>query len=192
MPRVADRKLQILQQLAQMLEDPNCKKITTALLASRLEVSEAALYRHFASKAQMYEGLIDFIEQTVFGLINKISESELSGLAQVSSTINVLLNFSKKNPGMTRVLIGDALVYENDRLQVRINRLHDRLESSMKQSLRFAINQGEMNSSLEVEPKGNQIMAFVVGRWHQFAKSRYTKDPTTFSDVQIRMLLTGN
>jgi TetR/AcrR family transcriptional regulator len=192
MPRVADRKLQILQQLAQMLEDPNCKKITTALLASRLEVSEAALYRHFASKAQMYEGLIDFIEQTVFGLINKISESELSGLAQVSSTINVLLNFSKKNPGMTRVLIGDALVYENDRLQVRINRLHDRLESSMKQSLRFAINQGEMNSSLEVEPKGNQIIAFVVGRWHQFAKSRYTKDPTTFSDVQIRMLLTDN
>jgi TetR/AcrR family transcriptional regulator len=192
MPRVADRKLQILQQLAQMLEDPNCKKITTALLASRLEVSEAALYRHFASKAQMYEGLIDFIEQTVFGLINKISESELSGLVQVSSTINVLLNFSKKNPGMTRVLIGDALVYENDRLQVRINRLHDRLESSMKQSLRFAINQGEMNSSLEVEPKGNQIMAFVVGRWHQFAKSRYTKDPTTFSDVQIRMLLTDN
>ena len=192
MPRVADRKLQILQQLAQMMEDPNCKKITTALLAARLEVSEAALYRHFASKAQMYEGLIDFIEQTVFGLINKISESELSGLAQVSSTINVLLNFSKKNPGMTRVLIGDALVYENDRLQVRINRLHDRLESSMKQSLRFAINQGEMNSSLEVEPKGNQIMAFVVGRWHQFAKSRYTKDPTTFSDVQIRMLLTDN
>ena len=192
MPRVADRKLQILQQLAQMLEDPNCKKITTALLAARLEVSEAALYRPFASKAQMYEGLIDFIEQTVFGLINKISESELSGLAQVSSTINVLLNFSKKNPGMTRVLIGDALVYENDRLQVRINRLHDRLESSMKQSLRFAINQGEMNSSLEVEPKGNQIMAFVVGRWHQFAKSRYTKDPTTFSDVQIRMLLTDN
>jgi TetR/AcrR family transcriptional regulator len=175
-----------------MLVEPNCKKITTALLASRLEVSEAALYRHFASKAQMYEGLIDFIEQTVFGLINKISESELSGLAQVSSTINVLLNFSKKNPGMTRVLIGDALVYENDRLQVRINRLHDRLESSMKQSLRFAINQGEMNSSLEVEPKGNQIMAFVVGRWHQFAKSRYTKDPTTFSDVQIRMLLTDN
>ena len=192
MPRVADRKLQILQQLAQMLEDPNCKKITTALLASRLEVSEAALYRHFASKAQMYEGLIDFIEQSVFGLINKISESELSGLAQVSSTINVLLNFSKKNPGMTRVLIGDALVYENDRLQVRINRLHDRLESSMKQSLRFAINQGEMNSSLEIEPKGNQIMAFEVGRWHQFAKSRYTKDPTTFSDVQIRMLLTDN
>lgn len=189
MPRVADRKLQILQQLAQMLEDPNCKKITTALLASRLEVSEAALYRHFASKAQMYEGLIEFIEQTIFGLVNKISGSEDAGLNQVSSMINVLLSFAKKNPGMTRVLTGDALVYENVRLQDRINRLHDRLESSIKQSLRFAINQGDMISVLEIEPKANQIMAYVIGRWHQFAKSRYTKDPTTYSDVQIRMLL---
>ncbi|MDA0237266.1 MAG: nucleoid occlusion factor SlmA [Proteobacteria bacterium] len=189
MPRVANRKLQILQQLAQMLEDPNCKKITTALLASRLEVSEAALYRHFASKAQMYEGLIEFIEQTIFGLVNKISETEESGLNQVSSMVSVLLSFAKKNPGMTRVLIGDALVYENDRLQDRINRLHDRLESSIKQSLRFAINQGDLNSALEIEPKGNQIMAYVVGRWYQFAKSRYTKDPMTYSDVQIRMLL---
>ena len=111
MPRVADRKLQILQQLAQMLEDPNCKKVTTALLASRLEVSEAALYRHFASKAQMYEGLIEFIEQTIFSLINKISESEKSGLKQISAIVNVLLSFAKKNPGMTRVLIGDALVH---------------------------------------------------------------------------------
>ena len=150
MPRVADRKLQILQQLAQMLEDPNCKKITTALLASRLEVSEAALYRHFASKAQMYEGLIEFIEQTIFTLVNKISESEEGGLKQVSSMVNVLLSFAKKNPGMTRVLIGDALVHENDRLQDRINRLHDRLESSIKQSLRFAINQGGAISALEI------------------------------------------
>ena len=190
MPRVADRKLQILQQLAQMLEDPNCKKVTTALLASRLEVSEAALYRHFASKAQMYEGLIEFIEQTIFSLINKISESEKSGLKQISAIVNVLLNFAKKNPGMTRVLIGDALVHENDRLQDRINRLHDRLESSLKQSLRFAINQGEMNSALEIEPKGNQLMAYVIGRWHQFSKSRYTKDPTMYSEIQMRMFLT--
>jgi len=190
MPRVADRKLQILQQLAQMLEDPNCKKVTTALLASRLEVSEAALYRHFASKAQMYEGLIEFIEQTIFSLINKISESEKSGLKQISAIVNVLLSFAKKNPGMTRVLIGDALVHENDRLQDRINRLHDRLESSLKQSLRFAINQGEMNSALEIEPKGNQLMAYVIGRWHQFAKSRYIKDPTMYSEIQMRMFLT--
>ena len=190
MPRSSNRKLQILQRLAEMLEDPNCTKVTTALLASRLEVSEAALYRHFASKAQMYEGLIEFTEQTVFGLVNKISDSEESGVAQVTSVIGVLLSFAKKNPGMTRVLIGDALVHENERLQERVNRLHDRLESSIRQSLRFAINQGEIQSVLEIDSKANQIMAYVVGRWHQFAKSGFRKDPTLYSESQARMLLT--
>ena len=189
MPRASDRKIQILQQLAEMLEDPKCKKVTTALLASKLEVSEAALYRHFASKAQMYEGLIEFIEQTIFGLITKISSTEQSGLAQVSATVSMLLNFSKKNPGMTRVLIGDALVYEDDRLQERINRLHDRIEATLRQSLRFAINQGEPVASTEIEPQSNLIMALVVGKWHQFAKSRFAKDPTHYGDIQLQMLL---
>ena len=189
MPRASDRKIQILQRLAEMLEDPKCKKVTTALLASKLEVSEAALYRHFASKAQMYEGLIEFIEQTIFGLINKISSTEQSGLAQVSATVSMLLNFSKKNPGMTRVLIGDALVYEDDRLQERINRLHDRIEATLRQSLRFAINQGEAVASTEIEPQSNLIMALVIGKWHQFAKSRFAKDPTHYGDIQLQMLL---
>ncbi len=189
MPRASDRKIQILQRLAEMLEDPKCKKVTTALLASKLEVSEAALYRHFASKAQMYEGLIEFIEQTIFGLINKISSTEQSGLAQVSATVSMLLNFSKKNPGMTRVLIGDALVYEDDRLQERINRLHDRIEATLRQSLRFAINQGEPVASTEIEPQSNLIMALVIGKWHQFAKSRFSKDPTHYGDIQLQMLL---
>ena len=189
MPRASDRKIQILQQLAEMLEDPKCKKVTTALLASKLEVSEAALYRHFASKAQMYEGLIEFIEQTIFGLITKISSTEQSGLAQVSATVSMLLNFSKKNPGMTRVLIGDALVYEDDRLQERINRLHDRIEATLRQSLRFAINQGEPVVSTEIEPQSNLIMALVIGKWHQFAKSRFAKDPTHYGDIQLQMLL---
>lgn len=189
MPRASDRKIQILQQLAEMLEDPKCKKVTTALLASKLEVSEAALYRHFASKAQMYEGLIEFIEQTIFGLITKISSTEQSGLAQVSATVSMLLNFSKKNPGMTRVLIGDALVYEDDRLQERINRLHDRIEVTLRQSLRFAINQGEPVASTEIEPQSNLIMALVIGKWHQFAKSRFAKDPTHYGDIQLQMLL---
>jgi len=189
MPRASDRKIQILQRLAEMLEDPKCKKVTTALLASRLEVSEAALYRHFASKAQMYEGLIEFIEQTIFGLITKISSTEQSGLAQVSATVSMLLNFSKKNPGMTRVLIGDALVYEDDRLQERINRLHDRIEATLRQSLRFAINQGEPVASTEIEPQSNLIMALVIGKWHQFAKSRFAKDPTHYGDIQLQMLL---
>ena len=189
MPRASDRKIQILQRLAEMLEDPKCKKVTTALLASKLEVSEAALYRHFASKAQMYEGLIEFIEQTIFGLITKISSTEQSGLAQVSATVSLLLNFSKKNPGMTRVLIGDALVYEDDRLQERINRLHDRIEATLRQSLRFAINQGEPVASTEIEPQSNLIMALVIGKWHQFAKSRFAKDPTHYGDIQLQMLL---
>lgn len=189
MPRASDRKIQILQRLAEMLEDPKCKKVTTALLASKLEVSEAALYRHFASKAQMYEGLIEFIEQTIFGLITKISSTEQSGLAQVSATVSMLLNFSKKNPGMTRVLIGDALVYEDDRLQERINRLHDRIEATLRQSLRFAINQGEPVGSTEIEPQSNLIMALVIGKWHQFAKSRFAKDPTHYGDIQLQMLL---
>ena len=187
MPRASDRKIQILQRLAEMLEDPKCKKVTTALLASKLEVSEAALYRHFASKAQMYEGLIEFIEQTIFGLINKISSTEQSGLAQVSATVSMLLNFSKKNPGMTRVLIGDALV--DDRLQERINRLHDRIEATLRQSLRFAINQGEPVASTEIEPQSNLIMALVIGKWHQFAKSRFAKDPTHYGDIQLQMLI---
>src|ERR1700693_5533366 len=133
-----DRKLQILHALAEMLEAPAAGKITTAALAARLEVSEAALYRHFASKAQMFEGLIEFIEETLFGLINKITVEETSGVRQVEKTLAMLLSFAQKNPGMTRVLIGDALVHEHERLQGRINQLHDRLEAQLKQSLRFA------------------------------------------------------
>ena len=134
-----ERKLQILQTVAQMLEQPKSEKITTAALAAHLELSEAALYRHFASKAQMFEGLIEFIEQTVFGLINKITQEEKSGVKQIEATVAMLLNFAQKNRGMTRVLIGDALVNEDERLQQRINQLLDRIEATLKQSLRMAL-----------------------------------------------------
>src|SRR5258706_10357031 len=136
--RPGERKLQILQTLAAMLESPRPEKITTAALAARLDVSEAALYRHFASKAQMFEGLIEFIESTLFGLINKITSESTDGAAQTAQIVTMLLNFAEKNPGMTRVLTGDALVNEDERLQVRINQLHDRIEASLKQSLRLA------------------------------------------------------
>ena len=137
-PKPGERKQKILEMLAKMLESPKREKITTAALAARLEVSEAALYRHFAGKAQMFEGLIEFIEQSLFGLINKISNEEQDGLKQVRRVLTVMLLFAEKNPGMTRVLIGDALVNENERLQVRINQLFDRIESTLKQSLRIA------------------------------------------------------
>src|SRR5499426_3526461 len=125
--RSGERRLQILQTLAGMLESPRSEKVTTAALAKELDVSEAALYRHFASKAQMFEGLIEFIEETLFGLVNKITSEEDDGLKQIQSILSSLLGFAEKNPGMTRVLVGDALVNEDERLQVRINQLHDRL-----------------------------------------------------------------
>src|ERR1700686_5067503 len=122
-----ERRLQILQTLATMLESPRGEKITTAALAARLDVSEAALYRHFASKAQMFEGLIEFIESTLFSLVNRITSDTTDGVAQAAQIVSVLLGFAEKNPGMTRVLIGDALVNEDGRLKVRMNQLYERL-----------------------------------------------------------------
>ncbi|HEU0198979.1 MAG TPA: nucleoid occlusion factor SlmA, partial [Burkholderiaceae bacterium] len=133
------RRLQILQALATMLEDPRGEKVTTAALAAKLSVSEAALYRHFASKAQMFEGLIDFIESTIFGLINEISDRETSGIKQARAIVVMLLDFAQTNRGMTRVLIGDALVNEHERLQERMNRFLDRIEASLRQSFRIAV-----------------------------------------------------
>jgi TetR/AcrR family transcriptional regulator len=141
-------------------------------------VSEAALYRHFASKAQMFEGLIEFIEETVFSLVNKIQREETDGLKQVEATIAMLLNFAQKNIGMTRVLIGDALVNEDERLHVRMNQLHDRLEASLRQSARLAATNGQLHVSLDPNAYANAIMSFVIGRWHQFAKSGYKRSPT--------------
>jgi len=172
-----ERRKEILQTLAHMLENPKGERITTALLASKLDVSEAALYRHFASKAQMFEGLIEFIEETVFSLVNKIQSEEANGMKQVEATVSMLLSFAQKNQGMTRVLIGDALVNEDDRLQLRMNQLHDRLEASLRQSARLAASDGALHTSLDANAYANAVMAFVVGRWHQFAKSGFKRMP---------------
>lgn len=184
-----ERKLQILQTVAQMLEQPRGEKITTAALAARLELSEAALYRHFASKAQMFEGLIEFIEQTVFGLINKITQEEKSGLQQTEAIVSMLLGFAQKNRGMTRVLTGDALVNEDERLQRRINQMLDRIEATLKQSLRMAVTQGEMGESADVGVHANLLVCYVTGRWQQFAKSGFTRDPLAQWPAQSVILL---
>ncbi len=173
-----ERRRAILHTLAEMLEQPKGEKITTALLARKLDVSEAALYRHFASKAQMFEGLIEFIEETVFSLVNKIQTEEADGLKQIEAIVAMLLNFAQKNIGMTRVLIGDALVNEDERLQVRMNQLHDRLEASLRQSARLAATNGALHNTLDPNAYSNAIIAFVVGRWHQFAKSGFRRTPT--------------
>src|SRR5690242_5801285 len=155
------RRLQILKVLAQMLQDPKGEKITTAALAKKLDVSEAALYRHFASKAQMFEGLIEFIEQSLFGLVNKITAEEDDGIKQTHAILASLLGFAEKNPGMTRVLIGDALVNEDERLQARINQLHDRLEATLKQCLRVA---GTEAGAAQADPgaRANLLLCYVI------------------------------
>ena len=191
MARTGERKAQILQTLAHMLENPASEKITTASLAARLEVSEAALYRHFSGKAQMFEGLIEFIEQTLFALINKITSEEKSGMRQIEAIVSVLLGFAQKNRGMTRVLIGDALVHENERLQARINQLHDRLEAALKQAVRFAVTQQEFASEIDAAACANLILSYVTGRWHQFAKSGFRRDPVELWNQQWHQIMQG-
>ncbi len=189
--RTGERKLQILRTLAEMLQDPKGEKITTAALAARLAVSEAALYRHFASKAQMYEGLIEFIEESLFGLINKITAEEENGAKQLHAILAMLLGFAEKNPGMTRVLIGDALVNEDPRLQARINQLHDRLEATLKQCLRIAATQvpADVEGGPEaVAPHANVLLCYIIGRWHQFAKSGFKRKPAEGFDRQWSLL----
>jgi TetR/AcrR family transcriptional regulator len=181
-----ERRLQILQTLATMLENPRGDKVTTAALAARLEVSEAALYRHFASKAQMFEGLIEFIETTLFSLVNKVQSDTADGVAQAEQIVAMLLGFAEKNPGMTRVLIGDALVNEDERLQVRINQLHDRLEAALRQSLRTA----QMGNAWHGDPvaDGGALTAYVVGRWTLFAKSGFKRLPQAQWELERKFL----
>ncbi|MCL4763048.1 MAG: nucleoid occlusion factor SlmA [Burkholderiales bacterium] len=173
--RPGERRVQILQTLASMLENPRGEKITTAALAARLDVSEAALYRHFASKAQMFEGLIEFVENTVFSLVNKIQADTADGAAQAEQIVAMLLGFAERNPGMTRVLIGDALVNEDERLQARMNQLYEKLEASLRQSIRVAQMangwHGDANADAAV------LFAFVMGRWQLFAKSGFKRLP---------------
>jgi TetR/AcrR family transcriptional regulator len=183
-----ERKLQILQTLATMLEQPKGEKITTAALAARLAVSEAALYRHFASKAQMFEGLIDFIESTVFGLINQISAQQENGLAQAQAIVVMLLGFAERNPGMTRVMIGDALINEDERLQLRMNQFIERIELAVKQALRVAVTQGQAQES-GVAVRANMLVALVLGRWQRYAKSGFKQSPSEHAQAQLAILL---
>ena len=182
------RRMQILRALAEMLEQPKGDKITTAALARKLEFSEAALYRHFASKAQMFEGLIEFIEASVFGLINQVAERQSDGLAQARDIIGMLLQFASNNPGMTRVLIGDALVNEDERLQLRMNQFYDRVELALKQALRLAVTEGQAHET-EVAARASMLVSFVVGRWHRYAKSGFKLNPAQDAPLQIALLL---
>jgi TetR/AcrR family transcriptional regulator len=189
-PKPGERRVQILQTLAAMLEQPGAERVTTAALAARLEVSEAALYRHFASKAQMFEGLIEFIETSVFTLLNQIGEREPQGTVQAQKILTVLLQFSERNPGMTRVMVGDALVFENERLVTRMNQFFDRIESQLRQSLKLAAEaQGSITPTVDSNAQASVLTGFAVGRLQRYARSGFRRSPTEHLDAALRLLV---
>ena len=190
-PRPGERKVQILQTLAAMLEQPGADRITTAALAARLQVSEAALYRHFASKAQMFEGLIEFIESSVFTLVNQITEREATGALQARRIVAMVLQFGEKNRGMVRVMVGDALVFEHERLTVRMNQFFDRLESQLRQCLRSAADaSGSATPTADATALASGLTALVVGRLQRYARSGFRREPTEHLDGLLLRLTT--
>lgn len=184
-----EREDRILQALAGMLEHPSGIRITTAALAKRSGISVSAIYRCFSNKSKMFEALIAFIEKTLFVLINKILQEEQSGAKQIESLLLLLLGFSQKNPGMTRILIGDVLANEDDHLQLRVQQLHDRLEATLKQALRFAVSEQQLKLDADIAAQANLLMCFVIGRWYQFVKSEFRRDPLTNWEAQRLIVL---
>jgi TetR/AcrR family transcriptional regulator len=189
-PKPGERRVQILQTLAQMLEQPGAERITTAALAAKLSVSEAALYRHFASKAQMFEGLIEFIESSVFTLVNQIVEREPSGAQQAGKIVQVVLGFGEKNPGMVRVMVGDALVFEHERLIARMNQFFDRVESQLRQCLRAAAEaEASAQPTVQANAQASALTAFVVGRLQRYARSGFKRSPTENLELGLRLFV---
>jgi TetR/AcrR family transcriptional regulator len=190
-PRPGERRVQILQTLAGMLEQPGGERITTAALAAQLDVSEAALYRHFASKAQMFEGLIEFIESSVFTLINQVVEREPSGSQQAQRIVQVVLQFGEKNPGMTRVMVGDALVFEHERLIARMNQFFDRVESQLRLSLRQAAEAaGSPTPTVDASALASALVALIAGRLQRYARSGFKRSAVEHLDAALVRLTT--
>lgn len=187
----SNRRQQILETLALELERSPGEPITTAGLAKSVGVSEAALYRHFASKAKMFEALIEFIEESVFGLINRILEDEKSALARIEKILHVLLGFAQKNPGITRLLIGDALVGETDRLRKRIDKFYERLETQFKQILREGEVARELEPGRPIPARANLLLSMVQGKLQYFVRSEFRITPLEYWDEQWRLLQTS-
>ena len=189
-PKPGERRVQILQALATMLEQPGAERVTTAALAAKLDVSEAALYRHFASKAQMFEGLIEFIESSVFTLINQIMERDADAAQKAARIVTVVLQFGEKNPGMTRVMVGDALVFENDRLQQRMNQFFDRIESSLRQVLRDAAQaQQSATPTVDAQVRAALLVSFVQGRLQRHARSGFKRSALEHLEASLALML---
>ena len=188
-PRPGERRTQILQTLATMLEEPGSERITTAALAGRLEVSEAALYRHFASKAQMFEALIEFIESSLFTLFNQITQSGGDGHDHARKMLAVLLQFAERNPGMTRVMVGDALVFEHERLSARMVQLFDRIEAQLRQSLRQSADaRGSTTATVDAQILSSALVSLAIGRLQRFARSGFRRSPTEHLDSTLALM----
>lgn len=187
-PRPGERRQQILQTLAGMLEQPGAERVTTAALAARIGVSEAALYRHFASKAQMFEALIEFAEQSCMGLIRQVTDREPLGTVQAGRIVSLILQFAEKNPGMCRVMTGDALILEHERLQQRVNLLMDKIEAQLRQSLREA-HAESATPSVDTQVAASVLLAFVLGRLQRFVRSGFTRLPTDQLQACLARLL---
>ena len=185
-PRPGERRLQILQTLAAMLEQPGAERVTTAGLAAKIGVSEAALYRHFASKAQMFEGLIDFVDQSVIGLIRQVTDREPVGPNQAGRIVALLFQFAEKNPGMSRVMIGDALVSEHERLQERINLLFDKIEAQLRQSLKGSES---ATPTADAQVTASLLVAFMQGRLHRFARTGFKRLPSEHLQAALARML---
>jgi len=191
-PRPGERRLQILQTLAQMLEQPGGERVTTAALAARIGVSEAALYRHFASKAQMFEGLIDFVEQSCMALIRQVTDREAPGPNQALRILSLILQFAEKNPGMCRVMTGDALILEHERLQQRVNLLMDKIEAQLRQSLREATADQDMQAApqqAQAPVVASVMLAFLLGRLQRHVRTGFARKPTEYLQESLARLV---
>ena len=183
------RRQQILEALAEELEKNPGKRITTAGLARAVGVSEAALYRHFPSKAKMFEGLIEFIEDSVFGLVARIMQDEHIMHVRCEKILLLVLGFSARNAGISRLLVGDVLVGETERLRQRINQFYERLETQIKQILREGEMNGELASTVPVAPMANMLVSIAEGRIHQFVRSSFKRSPVDMWDSQWPLVM---
>ena len=188
MAMAGSRRDDILQHLARMLEATPGGRITTAALAAQVGVSEAALYRHFPSKAKMFEGLIAFIEETLFTRIAQIRREQADALAQCEGILALLLGFCARNPGITRLLTGDALAGENERLRGRVQQLFDRLETELRTVLREAEPRQSLRTAIPAAPAANLLLAAAEGRISQFVRSDFRRDPTEHWPEQWALL----
>lgn len=185
------RRQQILESLARMLEENPGERITTSKLAKEVGVSEAALYRHFPSKTKMFEGLIEFIEEAIFSRVNVIVAESDRVVDQCEKILGLLLTFAERNPGLTRLLTGDALAGETDRLRVRIAQFFDRLETQLKQLLREAEIRERIRPNVPIGIAANLLMAVAEGRICQFVRSEFTQLPTEHWQQQWPVLMAG-